>query len=148
LDVLGSPPGTIVSHVAGQDSRISGLLGGWEHLFRIFEPSAPSDAPAKPGDSTSMMVKGYGNALYRLGRRYEFGRGAMANPREALRCYSKSARLGNFWAMARLASDIFVRKSGTAPTNDGSPIVSDGATGADVPRAASGDPPSDAPAAH
>ena len=52
----------------------------------------------------SLILEGYANALYKLGRRYETALGAAHNPREAERCYHKAARLGNFWALARLAA--------------------------------------------
>ncbi len=50
------------------------------------------------------VVVGYSNALWRLGWRYEHGRGAIRNMPEALRCYSKSAGLGNVEAAARIDS--------------------------------------------
>jgi TPR repeat protein len=108
----------MLPYEADQNRRMSGLLGGWEHLFHIFRASGQSGVmQATSPDATSKVVQGYGNALYRLGRRYEFGGGAITNPREALRCYSKSARLGNFWAMARLASHVFATKSESMPAD-------------------------------
>jgi TPR repeat protein len=102
--------------------RLSGLLAGWEHLFHIFQASGQTGVTQAPSPlATSLVVQGYGNALYRLGRRYELGGGAAPNPREALRCYSKSARLGNFWAMARLASHVFSSKADGAPAENGPP---------------------------
>jgi TPR repeat protein len=84
--------------------------------------------PPEPSpEATSEMLEGYANALYNLGRRYESGQGAASNPREAIRCYCKSARLGNLWAMARLAvhwmahRDAFGRDSratSSAPSSD------------------------------
>src|SRR5690242_5110172 len=89
LDMLGSPPATFLPYQPIQNPRLSGLLGGWEHLFHIFKASGQSGVTQAPSpDATSVVVKGYGNALYRLGRRYEFGPGPISNPREALRCYS------------------------------------------------------------
>jgi TPR repeat protein len=67
------------------------------------------------------MIKGYGNALYRLGRRYEIGDGAFANPREAFRCYAKSARLGNIWSLGRLASRLFTPEQPDPPAADAPP---------------------------
>ena len=114
LDMLGSPPASMLPFQVDQHRRMSGLLGGWEHLFHIFHKSGGSEPTHAPTpDTTSLVVQGYGNALYRLGRRYELG--SLANPREALRCYSKSARLGNFWAVARLASHVFATKSDASP---------------------------------
>jgi TPR repeat protein len=54
-------------------------------------------------ESSSEILRGYANALYNLGRRYEIA-AANRNPREAVRCYLKAARLGNLMAFARLAT--------------------------------------------
>jgi TPR repeat protein len=51
----------------------------------------------------SLMLLGYANAMLHLGWRYENGSGVARNPAEAVRCYSKSARLGNPYARAWLA---------------------------------------------
>ncbi len=53
------------------------------------------------GDRTPIMI-GYGKAMYKLGWHYE--RASLANLPEALRCYRKSARLGNTDAAVKLAS--------------------------------------------
>jgi len=50
------------------------------------------------------IVVGYGNALFKLGWRYERGQGDFRNLPEAIRCYRKSARLGNLDATVRLAA--------------------------------------------
>jgi TPR repeat protein len=50
----------------------------------------------------SDVLVAYATALFRLGWRYERGRGAPRNVAEAIRCYCKSARLGNRSAAARL----------------------------------------------
>lgn len=55
----------------------------------------------------SLILEGYANALYKLGRRYETAIGAAHNVREAERCYRKAARLGNFPALSRLAARWF-----------------------------------------
>jgi TPR repeat protein len=49
------------------------------------------------------IVAGYGEALYRLGLRYEVGVGWKHHPGEAVRCFAKSARLGNAKALEHLA---------------------------------------------
>ena len=55
-----------------------------------------------PGPRAPVVI-GYSNALWRLGWRYEHGRGgAMRNVPEAMRCYRKSAGLGNAEAQSRL----------------------------------------------
>jgi len=58
-----------------------------------------------PLDRTSPrapVVIGYSNALWRLGWRYEHGRGVLRNVPEAMRCYRKSAGLGHVEAAARV----------------------------------------------
>jgi TPR repeat protein len=88
---------------------LTDLLGGWKHLTQLHDCDdvpAPPVLPRQPSpEATSEILEGYANALYKLGRRYECGQGAASNPREAIRCYCKSARLGNLWAMARLAAN-------------------------------------------
>jgi len=54
-------------------------------------------------DRTPILI-GYSNAMFKLGWRYERGQGTFRNLPEALRCYRKSARLGNSDATMRLAS--------------------------------------------
>jgi TPR repeat protein len=60
------------------------------------------EPPALPAGPRAPVVVGYSNALWRLGWRYESGRGATRNVPEAMRCYTKSAGLGNVEAQARL----------------------------------------------
>lgn len=74
------------------------LASAWLH-FRGASARGESEA----GRSHSLILLGYANAMYKLGFRYESGAGAARNPREAVRCYRKAARLGNPWALARLA---------------------------------------------
>jgi TPR repeat protein len=68
------------------------------HFHRTALPTTPVGLVA----SSSAVVRGYGAALYNLGWRYE--RGAGRNVPEAVRCYRKSARLGNPAAANRLKS--------------------------------------------
>lgn len=56
---------------------------------------------AEPLPQTSIL-RGYAVALYNLARRYERGRGVHRNPAEAIRCFTKSARLGHVDAARRL----------------------------------------------
>jgi TPR repeat protein len=70
-------------------------------LIGIHRDSEAIEPPAEKMPR-SPMVLGYGNALYTLGWRYERG-GANGNKPEAVRCYRKSARLGNRDATVRLA---------------------------------------------
>src|SRR5947208_957572 len=53
------------------------------------------DAEYTGDPDRSKVVTGYGNALFNLGWRYERGWGVRRNLPEALRCYSKSSKLGN-----------------------------------------------------
>jgi TPR repeat protein len=57
---------------------------------------------AVAGEPTPILIA-YGNAMFRLGWRYERAGSASRNLPEAIRCYRKSARLGNLDAMVRLA---------------------------------------------
>jgi TPR repeat protein len=66
------------------------------------EESLPPFVPLS--DFTPAIVKGYSNALYQLGCRYESGAGGAGNANEAIRCYRKAARLGHMRAFARLAA--------------------------------------------
>ena len=58
--------------------------------------------PYRGDGDRSKVVTGYGNALFNLGWRYERGWGVRRNLPEALRCYSKSSKLGNLDATVRL----------------------------------------------
>jgi hypothetical protein len=51
----------------------------------------------------SLMLLGYSNAMLQLAWHYEKGSGVARNSYEAERCYCKSARLGNPYALAWLA---------------------------------------------
>ena len=70
---------------------------------------------AEPGPRAAVVV-GYGNALWRLGWRYEHGRGMSRNVAEAIRCYHKSAGLGNAEAAARLEIPVAERAGRAAAT--------------------------------
>ena len=87
------------------DPVYSPMLGDeqvWEELASQWpRVTAAVSSDAQPAHS--LILLGYANAMYNLGFRYELGRGAARNVREAVRCYMKSARLGNPWALARLA---------------------------------------------
>ncbi len=60
------------------------------------------DPPVDRSGPRAPVVVGYGKALWRLGWRYEHGRGMSRNVPEAMRCYRKSAGLGNVEAAARI----------------------------------------------
>jgi TPR repeat protein len=110
LDTYSSPPAALFER-----ARESALPAApfaeaeWGHLAELspadgpIPPPMPMDALPTP-ETSSEILRGYSNALYRLGRRYELGGGPARNRREAFRCYLKAARLGNFMAFARLAS--------------------------------------------
>ena len=62
-------------------------------------PAGPAPAGDVPASAfTSTIVRGYANAMYRLGVRYEVRR----NEAEAVRCYGKASHLGNEPAKSRL----------------------------------------------
>ena len=110
LDTHQSPPAAILSYATvpgGGDDRFM----GWEHLRELAAPQIPAAREISAiHEPTSVMLTGYSNAMYNLGQRYETGLGAAKNPREAARCYVKAARLGNFWALARLAVQYLGRE--------------------------------------
>jgi TPR repeat protein len=76
-----------------------------------YQCGSPLDADARAGNRpvpvlpfldglfSTMMVRGYAHAMFRLGTRYEVRR----NDHEAARCYGKAAHLGSEPARARLA---------------------------------------------
>lgn len=72
------------------------LLDEWRQI----RPPRQDDSPS----AYSIMLKGYANALFNLGQRYERGSGVIRNAAEACRCYVKSARLGNLRALTQLAA--------------------------------------------
>lgn len=70
---------------------------------RFLRGLLPHPAEEYSGDpDRTKVVIGYGNALFNLGWRYERGLGARRNLPEAVRCYSKSSKLGNADATVRL----------------------------------------------
>ena len=111
LDTHQSPPAAILFYAtapAGGNDRFF----GWEHLRELAAPHpSPVPDPSEIRAHTSVMLTGYSNAMYNLGHRYETGLGAARNAREAARCYVKAARLGNFWALARLAAQYLGRET-------------------------------------
>ena len=109
LDTHAGPPAAIVARAAEAHSTALRPAGEWQHLFELsesadFPPPLPADVSQEPH---SVMLQGYSNAMYKLGRRYEVGAGTARIPDEAVRCYFKSARLGNLRALARLAARWF-----------------------------------------
>jgi predicted RNA-binding Zn-ribbon protein involved in translation (DUF1610 family) len=64
-------------------------------------PHVPS---AEINTDRAPILIGYGRAMFNLGWRYERGQGSFRNLPEAIRCYRKSARLGNLDATVRLAA--------------------------------------------
>lgn len=108
LDSHASPPAALMLGDSADKHRLADMLGSWQHLTRF---GATSDIPAPQipppqarAAASSEILEGYATALYKLGERYERGQAGGRNFREALRCYCKSARLGNLWAMGRLAA--------------------------------------------
>lgn len=105
LDSYSSPPAAILSRAA--EARLAGQSDelGWGHLaeLAVSTPGVVPPTVIPSPNASSEILRGYANALYKLGRRYEVG-GWTRNPREAIRCYLKAARLGNMMAFARLAT--------------------------------------------
>ena len=73
-----------------------------------FTPPALRGSPPPPALS-SCVLKGYANAMFRLGVRYE----VRHNDDEAVRCYGKASRLGNGPAIARLGQIPLARVADT-----------------------------------
>src|SRR5256885_4903719 len=101
-DLSRTPPGARFCSRCGVD-----LLAG------------PSD-DSNVGENHSLMLMGYANAMYNLGCRYEMGRGTARNADEAIRCYYKAAKLGNPYALARLAPHLHDARSADAQADEGS----------------------------
>src|SRR5687768_17274862 len=96
--------------------------GSIKDLRRTRPGTAPSAAPRAAGQFAvgdeaghSLMLEGYANAMYNLGRRYESSLGSRHHPEEALRCYYKAARLGNASAVARLGPQSLQAQQTEAP---------------------------------
>ena len=121
LDTYASAPAILVNAPPHEQLRLARVLSGWAHLADVSQSAAnePPAVMAAESVTTSGILQGYGNALYKLGLRYESG-GAAGNHREAIRCYWKSARLGNVLALARLASHWLWCKD-SSPRRDQAP---------------------------
>jgi TPR repeat protein len=104
LDSYSSPPAAIYLRATESSTVARGDGLGWAHLNELAASSAGPVPPmvAPLPECSSAILRGYANAMYNLGRRYEVA-AANRNPREAFRCYLKAARLGNVMAFARLA---------------------------------------------
>lgn len=124
LDCLGPRPvPSVATHPA---VPVPQLLGEWTPVSQLIDtPPALFAASLPAPNATSVMVEGYGKALFRLGQRYESGSATTANVREALRCYSKSARLGNAWALARIASHLMASEATPSAAPDAAPSAPD-----------------------
>lgn len=89
-----------------------------EQLRTIFSQNmGAGGAPPGLEQLHSLMVLGYADAMLHLGWRYEAGQGVPRSGHDAERCYSKSARLGNEEAKARLA-DKNVESARAIPIQD------------------------------
>jgi TPR repeat protein len=129
LDTFSSPPAALQARAAEPSSPRASDALEWKHLgeLTIFSKAAIPPTIAPSPESSSQIVRGYASALYKLGRRYEVAAGTR-NPREAIRCYLKAARLGNMMAFARLATRWIDRcdrapKEGTAtPPEEQQPV--------------------------
>jgi hypothetical protein len=74
----------------------------WLWLRAALARTSPPGTPPSGGLSRTQIVTGYAKAMYHLGERYVAGLSARRNPGEAVRCFMKSARLGNAAAKERL----------------------------------------------
>jgi len=97
------PPGLVFVNPIEQQRPLADVLGAWLHAVGLSHLAGMVPGATTESSPVSPIVEGYANAMYKLGRRYESD-GALGNRREALRCYCKSARLGNARALAHLAA--------------------------------------------
>lgn len=109
LDTYGSPPAALFARARESTLLTTTPEAEWHHLSDLLldgdaVPAPPLLTAIPSPESSSQILRGYANAMYGLGRRYETGAGPARNRREAFRCYLKSARLGNVLAFARLAN--------------------------------------------
>ena len=90
------------------DADLSRLTGAAKFCYQCGSPLDPDEPTARrplrvlPSFDdlfSTMIVRGYAHAMFRLGTRYEVRR----NDHEAARCYGKASRLGSEPARARLA---------------------------------------------
>ena len=84
-------------------------------------PRAATPALFYPLDAfSSVVLRGYANAMFRLGLHYE----VRHNGDEAVRCYGKASRLGNEPARARLTTIPLARRAGDAEDAPDAPHTS------------------------
>jgi TPR repeat protein len=107
LDTLGSPPAALLAKTGEVSEAFTQAHAEWQHLIELTGSAgiAVSFSAVPISEASSEILRGYGNALCKLGRRYEIGSGTSKNQAEAERCYRKAARLGNLVAFARLAAN-------------------------------------------
>ena len=106
LDVSTQPPAASFCPACGRRTRAA--LSPWSLLASLAARLGKRPLSVVDLGPRAPIVVGYSNALWRLGWRYEHGRGTTRNVPEAMRCYRKSAGLGNAEAKSRLdpLSDI------------------------------------------
>lgn len=92
-----------------RDDHVLEVLNEWQRIRdTVSGTHASASVPAPPSVHVAMsgpatrIIEGYANALFRLGAYYESSMSSQ-NKSEAIRCYLKSARLGNTQALERLA---------------------------------------------
>ena len=86
------------------------MIAEWQRILDVHLVAGPAAVPPQPNQPVpavdtvpaSRIISGYANALFRLGAYYENSLSSR-NSNEAIRCYLKSARLGNLEALSRLA---------------------------------------------
>jgi TPR repeat protein len=107
LETSGSPPAALPAKVGEGSESFAQVEAELRHLSEVasYAGVSVSFSAIPIPEASSEILRGYGNALCKLGRRYEIGSGTPKNQAEAERCYRKAARLGNLVAFARLAAN-------------------------------------------
>jgi hypothetical protein len=103
LDRHGTPPGVFLTNPIEEQRPLDDVLSRWLHAVGLSHRVRATRDSSSEISPVSSIVEAYAHAMYRLGRRYDSA-GPTGNRREAMRCYCKSARLGNASALARLAT--------------------------------------------
>jgi TPR repeat protein len=97
---MAPPDAPISAYTEEGCQRIAAWLALRAVLANAFASHPPT--PTCVAGQRTQIVTGYANAMYHLGARYESGLPARRMPGEAVRCFIKSARLGNADARERL----------------------------------------------
>jgi TPR repeat protein len=99
LDSYGPSPSRRCVHCGAGHGRLVAEARFCPSCGKPIEIVPAAAAPRFSEFFSSLVLRGYANAMFRLGVRYEFRH----NDDEAIRCYSKASRLGSETAYHRLS---------------------------------------------